>query len=154
MWLLALAACNGVLREKPVESTADSTLGVVAPACDDPAPGIGDGHHHPGEDCLMCHYQGGGGPPFTYGGTLYADLAGTLPVEGATIHMIDALGTDTRTTSAANGNFWSYDLVTFPVVAFGSMCPAVTPMVTPVGDADGSCNKSGCHTGGFRVHTP
>ena len=151
---ITLIGCNGVLREKPVEGTADSTLGVVAPSCDVPAPSIGDGHHHPGEDCMMCHYQGGGGPPFTYGGTLYTDVAGTAPVEGATIHMIDANGTDTLVTTAANGNFWSYDLVTYPVVAFASFCPDVKPMVTPLGESDGGCNKGGCHTGGFRVHVP
>jgi len=102
----------------------------------------------------MCHYQGGGGPPFSYAGTLYTDIGGSAPVEGATIHLIDALGTDALVTTAANGNFWSFDLVTYPVVAFVSMCPSVIPMITPVGEADGGCNKSTCHTAGFRVHVP
>jgi hypothetical protein len=152
--IVFLVACNGVLREKPVQGDVDAALGVVAPMCDQPAAPAGDGHHHPGEDCLMCHYQGGGGPPFTFGGTLFADSGGSQPVAGATIHLIDANGTDILVTSQTNGNFWSVDLVTFPVIAFGSLCPDVLPMVTPVRDTDGSCNKSGCHTSGFRVHVP
>jgi len=149
-----LAACNGVLREKPVESEPAPALGVQAPACDDPIAPTSDGHHRPGEDCLMCHYQGGGGPPFSFGGTLYTDIAGTTPVAGAAIHVIDTMGTDAVVITAANGNFWSYDLLTFPAVAFASLCPDVTPMATPIGETDGSCNKSGCHTSGFGITVP
>jgi hypothetical protein len=127
---------------------------VEAPPCDEAATPASDGHHHPGEDCLMCHHQGGEGPPYTFAGTVYDGPGGTTPKPGVTFHLIDALGTDVIVTSQTNGNFWSTDLVTFPVVAFGSLCPDVVPMLTPLGELDGSCNTSGCHTSGFRVHVP
>ena len=152
--LVLLAACNGVLREKPVQGDVDGGIEVQAPACDQPAAPTSDGHHHAGEDCLMCHYQGGGGPPFSFGGTLFADPGGSQPIAGATIHLIDAMGTDVTVTTQTNGNFWSYDFISYPVIAFSSQCPTVTPMVTPVRNTDGSCNTSGCHTSGFRVHVP
>lgn len=152
---VAAAACDGVLKEQPAGGADASELSKIpTPPCDPPAAGPGDGHHHPGEDCLMCHYQGGEGPPFTFGGTLYASSGGAAPLAGATLHLIDALGTDVVVVTQANGNFWSTDLVTFPVVAFASQCPDVQPMLTPLGDADGSCNRAGCHTSGFRVHVP
>jgi hypothetical protein len=152
---LLAAACDGKLKENGGdEPDAGALAQIPTPPCDPPAAAPGDGHHNPGEDCLMCHYQGGGGPPFTFAGTLYAASGGGAPLAAATLHLIDALGTDVVVTTQANGNFWSFDLVTFPVVAFASLCPDVKPMVTPLGDADGSCNRAGCHTSGFRLHVP
>lgn len=154
--VLLLAGCEGVLREYP--STSDVDAGALAvidpPPCDEPVAPAGDGHHNAGEDCMMCHHQGGTGPPFSLAGTAYAGPGGGAPVAGATFHFIDANGTDVVVTSQQNGNFYSMDLVVFPVVAFASLCPDVTPMLTPLGAADGSCNTSGCHTSGFRVHVP
>lgn len=143
------------MREKSGAMIDAGALGLIEPPpCDQPATPANDGHHHPGEDCLMCHHQGGMGPPFTFAGTLFGSAGGTMPVAGGTFHLIDALGTDVVVTSQSNGNFYSTDLVTFPVLAFGSLCPDVTPMLTPLGEADGSCNTSGCHTSGFRIHLP
>lgn len=154
--LLLAVACDGTLHEKPSANEADAgaLAQIQPPPCDPPVTAELDGHHHPGEDCLMCHYQGGEGPPFTFAGTLYADSGGTTPLAGATFHLIDALGTDVVVVSQLNGNFWSVDLVTFPVVAFGSLCPDVTPMLAPLAEGDGSCNRAGCHTSGFRLHVP
>lgn len=154
--ILAVFACDGVLHEKPStnETDAGALAAVETPPCDQPQATMSDGYHHPGEDCLMCHYQGGEGPPFTFGGTLFADSGGTTPLAGATFHLIDAMGTDVIVVSQLNGNFWSTDLVTFPVVAFGSLCPDVKPMIAPLGETDGSCNRAGCHTSGFRLHVP
>lgn len=152
---IAFAGCDGTLREKPSAGLADaSALAQIEPPPCDPPAAPGDGHHHPGEDCLMCHYQGGDAPPFTFGGTLYDASGGAAAFAGATLHLIDAAGTDVVVVSALNGNFWSTDLVTFPVVAFASSCPNVVPMLGPLGETDGSCNKGGCHTSGFRIHVP
>jgi hypothetical protein len=154
--LLMVFACDGVLHEKP--STNERDAGALAtiepPPCDQPATAMTDGYHHPGEDCLMCHYQGGEGPPFTFGGTLYTSSGGSTALAGGTFHLIDAMGTDVIVVSQLNGNFWSTDLVTFPVVAFGSLCPDVKPMIAPLTETDGSCNRAGCHTSGFRLHVP
>lgn len=152
---LGAAACDGILKERPSGGADAGALSQIEPpACDPPAEPPGDGHHHPGEDCLMCHHQGGEGPPFTFAGTLYANPGGGTALGGATLHLIDALGTDVVVTTQRNGNFYSTDLVTFPVLAFASLCPDVKPMATPLGDADGSCNRAGCHTSGFRTHVP
>ena len=102
----------------------------------------------------MCHHQGGTAPPFTFAGTIYASSGGAAPFAGATLHVVDAMGTDVVATSQANGNFWSTELVAFPVLAFATLCPGVAPMHTALGERDGSCNSSGCHTSGFRVHVP
>jgi hypothetical protein len=153
---VGLAGCEGVLHEKPAGLALDAgaLAQVQTPPCDPPAAPPGDGHHNPGEDCLMCHHQGGmdGAPPFTFAGTLFDSSGGSAPVAGATIHLIDALGTDVIVQTESNGNFYSLDLVTYPVLAFSSLCPNVTPMITPLGEADGSCNSAGCHTAGFRMH--
>lgn len=157
---LAATGCDGVLSEKLHQGNTDGGLisQVTQPACDkpgdNPAPTPADGHHHPGEDCLMCHHQGGLSPPFTFGGTAFLKSDGATAVAGATIHLIDAMGSDVRIVTATNGNFWSTDLVTYPVIAFASLCPTVTPMVTTIDATGGSCNASGCHTSGFRVHVP
>jgi len=151
----ALFACDGSLREKTAPTVDGGALTQIEPPpCDQAVAATSDGYHHPGEDCLMCHYQGGEGPPFTFGGTLFADSGGTAPVVGATFHLIDALGTDVMVPTQTNGNFWSVDLVTFPVVAFASLCPDVKPMLAPLAEGEGSCNRAGCHTSGFRMHVP
>jgi hypothetical protein len=127
---------------------------VVTPPCDSPITPTDDGHHHPGEDCLTCHHQGNSedAPPFTYAGTLFDSSGGAAPLAGGALHLIDANGLDAFVQTAINGNFYSTDLLTFPVVAFVSTCPTVVEMQNTIGDADGSCNQSGCHTSGFRLH--
>ncbi|MBS1121530.1 MAG: hypothetical protein H6Q90_3758 [Deltaproteobacteria bacterium] len=154
--IVATLGCDGVLQEKPFggEVDAGALSQVQPPPCDQPATPTSDGHHFVGEDCLSCHHQGGMdmAPPFTFAGTMYDSSGGTMPLAGATFHLIDALGTDIIVQSQTNGNFYSTDLVTFPVIAFSSLCPQVIPMVTPIGELDGSCNSAGCHTSGFRLH--
>jgi hypothetical protein len=152
--VVAAGGCVGVLEETGQDVQDDPLGDIPEPACDDPQVSPGDGHHHPGEDCLMCHHQGGMAPPYTFAGTLFTASGGAMPRAGATLHLIDALGTDVIVVTADNGNFWSIDLVTYPVVAFASLCPDVTPMIAPLRETDGSCNASGCHTSGFRLHVP
>jgi hypothetical protein len=153
--VFALVACDGVLREKTGSEPDAGVLGeIVAPPCDLPATPTGDGHHFAGEDCVMCHHQGGmdGAPPFTFAGTMFDSAGGTAPVAGGTFHLIDALGTDVVVQTETNGNFYSLELLTFPVIAFRTQCPDVVRMLAPINDTDASCNKSGCHTSGFRLH--
>jgi len=158
--LLLGAGCTGVLDEQ--RSSADASLSVPTPPCDDVITPDTDGHHMPGEHCLQCHIQGGEGMPYTYAGTLFDSRGGAAPVAGATIHVIDANGMDAIAISQANGNFWSTDPITFPAVAFVSLCPDVRPMIGLLAEPqaagglseDASCNRpgGGCHTSGARVH--
>jgi hypothetical protein len=148
-------ACEGVLKEQTGGGEVDAgPLAMIEPPPCDDVQMASSGNHHAGEDCLMCHYQGGDGPPFTFAGTLFTSSGGTKAVAGATFHLVDVNGTDVVVTTRDNGNFWSTDLVAFPVVAFASLCPDVAPMRAPLGEGDGSCNRAGCHTSGFRLHVP
>lgn len=155
--LLAAATvggCTGTLQEKTQQAGPDAALAVVAPMCDPVAATTSDGHHHPGEDCMMCHHQGGSATPYTVGGTLYTDSGGAKPAAGVTMHFIDGSGTDLVVVTQTNGNFWSTDPLVPPVIAFGSLCPNVVPMQAPIATTDVGCNQAGCHTVGFRVHVP
>ncbi len=144
-------ACGGVLREE--DSDQVGLLGeITPPVCTDPVAPADDGHHRPGDDCMSCHRQGGDATPYALAGTLYADAGGAAPVAGATLHFMDTAGLDAIVITAANGNFWSVDPITFPLVAFTARCPDVVPMVTALGEADLGCNRAGCHTSGFRIH--
>lgn len=158
----AVAACNGDLREKVGQSELDASVltTIPPPTCDNamtPTDGTGDctGGGQPGDDCLMCHHQGGGATPFTFAGTLY-DAAGQNPVEGATIYLQDEVGNVATALTHANGNFYSPDgFVMYPAKAFVSLCPDVIPMIDPVDMATGAnCDTAGCHSAGFRIHVP
>ena len=156
------AACSGKLREKTGESDLDASvlMTIDPPPCAAmmaPADGSGDctGGGQPGDDCLMCHHQGGGATPFTFAGTLY-DAGGMAPVAGATIYLQDQFGNIATTLTHGQGNFFSTDgYVMYPAKAFATLCPDVLGMVGPVDATTGAnCNTAGCHTSGFRIHLP
>jgi hypothetical protein len=158
---IAIPACTGSLREQIGQSEVDASVltTIQPPACNDPAaaPDSGEclGGAHPGDDCLMCHRQGGAAPPYTFAGTLY-DAAGTKPVAGATIYVQDTAGNIATTVTRPNGNFFTAEgFVQYPAKAFVSLCPDVLAMLGAVDEITGAnCNTSGCHTAGFRVHVP
>jgi hypothetical protein len=117
-------------------------------ACINAVASPGSGKHHPGEDCLGCHDNQG--PAFTIAGTLFTGLATTTPVSGATIEVTDANGKVIKLPTYNNGNFYTTTAVKFPLKVHATQCPANLPMVGSV--AQGSCNTSGCHTTGMRIH--
>ncbi len=156
--LVALASCDGVLREKPGSPDVDASVfsTIPTPACDQPATADGPadctGGGRPGDDCLMCHHQGTAATAFTFAGTLYA-ADGTAPVAGATIYVQDSVGNVAKAVTHPNGNFYAVDGFTmYPAKTFVSLCPDVIEMISPVDQQTGAnCNTSGCHTAGFRV---
>lgn len=157
---LCVVACNGSLREKVGESDVDASAltTIPPPACAEamtpPESGACTGGGMPGDDCMMCHHQGGAATPFTFAGTLY-DRTATMPVGGATITLQDSVGNvATALSHPGNGNFYVVDgFVMYPAKAFVSICPDVLEMLAPVDMETGAnCNTSGCHTRGFRVH--
>jgi hypothetical protein len=155
--VMVVAGCNGDLREKIGQSDIDATvlMTIPPPLCDNPATadGTGDctGGGKPGDDCLMCHHQGGAATPYTFAGTVYD----TTPVAGVTIHLQDEVGNQATAVTHTNGNFFSVDgYVMYPAKAFTSLCPDVIGMVSPVDMLTGAnCNTAGCHTAGFRIHS-
>lgn len=160
--VVLVAGCSGDLREKPGQSDLDSSvlMTINPPPCApsmQPADGSGDctGGGKPGDDCLMCHHQGGGATPFTFAGTLY-DRTGMTPVANATIYLQDQFGNIATALTHVQGNFFSTDgYVMYPAKAFATLCPDVVGMTGPVDATTGAnCNTAGCHTAGFRIHLP
>ncbi len=129
---------------------ADANL----PSCVPQGAAPADGYHFPGEDCITCHQQAGGAPPFTVGGTLYSDEVGSAPAPGVTIVIDDFFGNRFSMVTEENGNFYSIDPITFPIKTYLAVCPTIIPMLSNVPQASASCNSAACHTAGFRVHLP
>lgn len=125
----------------PIPDGADLSCAEAQTATD-------DGHHYPGMPCAGCH-DGAIGPSFTVGGTLYADAAGSQPVAGVTITLIDADAKRIDMVASQNGNFWTAQAVAFPVTTYASSCPDVVPMMTQ--SASGDCNSGGCHGAGAAI---
>ncbi len=137
---LGLAACDpGSLNDGPVVLDDGGIF-----VCEAQRASPGTGHHNPGESCLAggCHRQGGG-PEFTVGGTLYSDRAGTAPVAGATIVVIDGNNQVLKLVTADNGNFWSALPIQTPLYMRASLCPSneIMQSLTQTGD----CNAGSCH---------
>ena len=109
-----------------------------------PLTSVGDGHHHPGENCLnSCHNHG-----FTLAGTMTTSTTSTTPFVGASVTVKDANGHTFDMVTQANGNFYTSSAVTFPITITASACPSIHAMTSTV--TAGGCNKTGCHaaTGG------
>jgi hypothetical protein len=105
-----------------------------------PLTAVGDGHHHPGENCLNgCHNHG-----FTLAGTMTTTATSTTALVGASITVKDANGKTFDMVTQANGNFYTTTSVTFPVTVIASACPSIRPMSSSV--TAGGCNRTGCHS--------
>jgi hypothetical protein len=120
--------------------------------CRNKVASVGSGHHNAGQDCQQgCHNHG-----FTLSGTLFTTSAGGTPVVGASITVKDAANQTFDMVSQANGNFYTSNVVTFPVTVIASMCPDIKPMAGSISAGNGGCNKSGCHASGAQgpIHLP
>ncbi|MEZ4239818.1 MAG: c-type cytochrome domain-containing protein [Myxococcota bacterium] len=96
----------------------------------------------PGADCRACHSPGHGeAPNFTVAGTAFADLAGTEPLVGATVHVVDADGVGRDLVTNAVGNFYTQQPVTMPFTA--TITAGGTTLSMSQSPSDGSCNS--CH---------
>jgi hypothetical protein len=128
---------------------------VAADDCDEPVlGGLPSGHHNAGAVCLNCHDGNGAAPRWTAAGTIYTTIAGTAPLPGATIHLVDADGVEVVLLSATNGNFWTTQDLAFPLTAKASRCPDTQEMPIGVQLASASCNKGGCHDADMRIALP
>lgn len=110
------------------------------------------------KSCLdgQCHGQGGEGPRFIAGGTVFSDLAGTMPAAQIEVRIRDAAGNASLARTDTNGNFFvraSNGNVTFPAQTAARDATNTRPMVASI--ANGDCNSSSCHGGaqGF-IHVP
>ena len=100
-----------------------------------------------GRACFSCH--GAGDPSMVFGGTVYADLAGTIPAASVEVRV----GSTTVHTDQ-DGNFYLLGAALKTSSATGVRdATSVRPMVSAI--TNGNCN--GCHTGGTgtaRIHLP
>jgi hypothetical protein len=111
-----------------------------------PAPTLG--RHNPGKSCFQsCHNHG-----FTLAGTLYTNATGNTGFAGATMSFVDAANKSFDLVVNSNGNFYTSQPITFPVLIIASACPSAVKME---GSApNGTCNA--CHVGATsdQMHLP
>ena len=104
-----------------------------------------------GVDCMDCHSAAGGATAkFAFAGTVYTSAAGTAPIKGAEVRLVDATGKELALIySDAHGNFWS-DIAGVPGGSHIGARNAKTKkeMATALGATDTGCQKAGCHVTG------
>jgi hypothetical protein len=146
-----LAACDLGIAPGTTNNTVDGSTNVdgsvgtdgSSALCESPSLAKPDGHHNPGQNCMVsgCHGGGGGGPVFTTAGTLYTTQGGNTPAAGATVFVGNQ-----KLITASNGNFFIGAAITFPTTTKVSLCPDTKPMVGALQNAAaGNCNS--CHNG-------
>ncbi|HSO35249.1 MAG TPA: hypothetical protein VLT33_22125 [Labilithrix sp.] len=107
-----------------------------------------------GQNCIDCHKAGGSAAGAIWGiaGTIYTSAAGTTPIKGAEVRVVDAAGKELALVySDANGNFWSDTIVGgVPGGAkVGARNATVTKLMsTALTTQDAGCQKGGCHVAG------
>lgn len=126
------------------------------PDCEPAAAPNGNGRHNAGVSCIEsgCHDGAGEPPLWTLAGTLYVDKEGTTPLAGGTLVFTDANDAEFKLKTAANGNFFTNDVIAFPIQVKASVCPNSLSMVQGIDAAMASCNKAGCHVANDRVYVP
>ena len=143
---LLLAACDPGSLYGDTIILDDGGVSLCVPA----TIGLGDGHHNPGQPCLTsgCH-SNGGGPAFTVAGTLFSTETSSTPIRGGTIVVVDGDGVRAELVTASNGNFWTAEPLTPPLLVKASQCPHDNPMISL--SQTGDCNAGNCHGPTFRV---
>jgi hypothetical protein len=110
------------------------------------------------QSCMQsqCHAAGGEGPTFLAGGTVYEDIAGTMPAAQIEVRLRDANGDARLARTDANGNFYftaGNNTIDFPARTGARDGTATRNMISAV--ANGDCNSSACHGGATGViHVP
>lgn len=121
-----------------------------------PEPEVGGPTVHPGQPCLSCHSVGSSSAasafPFTLGGTVFVDLEGTQPVEGATITVTGADQAVLELTTNEAGNFYSTEAVQLPAMTTVTLGADTLSMLLATGTGDcNSCHIPATLTGGIHV---
>lgn len=114
----------------------------------------GNGKHNPGRNCMEGGCHDGAVTKFTIAGTLYKDKDGSAPVAGATLVFTDENNAEIKLITASNGNYYTSQNITFPVKVKATGCPNSKSMGAEISEANGGCNKDGCHVAGKRVYLP
>lgn len=153
--LLLLA--TGALAAALASSCSDPVLDDAVEAQGNETSGIPQGpYHRAGQRCVVCHQEGGpaSNAPFVVAGTIFAQPARQVGVDGAEVRMTDADGTKFTAKTNCVGNFfvtpaeWQPKFPLLVEVAKGNL---KRPMRTPIG-REASC--AGCHTPALPVPNP
>ncbi len=112
--------------------------------------------HRAGQPCVVCHQEGGPAAdfPFTVAGTIFAQPARQIGVDGAEVRMTDADGTKHTAKTNCVGNFfvkpdeWAPKFPILVEVAKGNLRRS---MRSPIG-REPSC--AGCHVPQIPVSDP
>lgn len=120
--------------------------------CRQPSTNYTTGEHNTGRSCMdSCHNHG-----FTLAGTLYTSPTNNTGYAGATITIEDSANRTVDLVVNANGNFYTSQALSFPVIVMASECPNASKMTAQV--TSGACNTSNCHAqvGGAagQIHLP
>jgi len=107
------------------------------------------------QNCLesQCHGPGGEGPLFLTGGTVFKDVAGTMPAPSVEVRLRDATGKAISTYTDNDGNFYAKGTLAFPVLTGVRDGQTVRLMSGAI--ANGGCNAATCHAGAQGpIHVP
>ncbi|CAN5923877.1 hypothetical protein BH11MYX4_BH11MYX4_31110 [soil metagenome] len=112
-----------------------------------------NGGNPAGVNCMDCHSAAGGAnAKWGIAGTIYTSAAGTTPLKGAEVRVVDAAGKELALVySDDKGNFWADTIVGgVPGGAkVGARNATVTKLMsTALTTQDASCQKAGCHVAG------
>lgn len=103
--------------------------------------------------CLDCHKIGGAAMPFAFGGTVFADDAGTMPAAGVEIRVRDDKGAVSLVYTDKDGNFFARtSAAAFPAKTGARNATATALMVND--SNNGNCNS--CHNNNAQavIHVP
>jgi hypothetical protein len=112
-------------------------------------------------DCMTgaCHGAGGQGPRFLAGGSVFKDVAGTMPAPQVEVRFLDGDGTTLSAYTDANGNFFvrangAAANLAFPMKTGARDGTTTRPMSSSI--ANGACNSAACHGGAATgvIHVP
>jgi hypothetical protein len=94
---IALGSCTDPVLDDLVDAQGNETEGIPK----------GE-HHRAGQRCIVCHQEGGeaSNSPFTVAGTVFAQPARQIGVEGVEIRMTDADTTKHTAKTNCAGNFF------------------------------------------------
>ncbi len=118
----------------------------------------GDGNPA-GQNCLDCHSVAGPGPHYLFGGTVWSDPDGGVPVPKAEVRITTPFGQElAKTYTNDDGNFWVlFQDGGIPAGSHAGVRNADNVQLMPdalKGSAEGSCQQSACHVIGAqgRIH--
>lgn len=138
---LLLAGCPSPTEDTIIESLGPEVSGVPV-----------NEHHRYGQPCLACHDAYLGAEPLlAVGGTVFATPTDEVTVEGATVQLTDATGSQVTARTNCSGNFFIEVADWTPVFPLRAVVTCTLPdgrtrrnvMGTRI-ERDGSC--ASCHT--------